>query len=227
MSEDAKLELAIWESEHPEEAAARRAGLQVLTRKFKALEDFVADPSFKRQQRIENLKARPARCVQCEEPFSAEAIVYRRREYATTITSAVLTYCGEHRCGQPDGYHNQDAPTGRYYPNCCCDDHYWKDPEPCVGCGRPVSHPKNAKWRLVRDWAYQGESMPAVPRVFCGLDCKRSVLTAEARARRRAARADCATCSICKRQFALKCSDSRYCSNRCRQAAYRQRKSTR
>jgi hypothetical protein len=139
------------------------------------------------------------------------------------VTSPALPYCLEHRCRQPDGYHNQDAPEGRYYPACLCEDRFWENPAPCLGCGRNVSHPSKAKWRLIPDWAYD-EGLKRMPRVFCGLDCKHKVLTAEARARRRAARADSAVCSSCKREFTLKRVDSLYCSNACRQKAYRQRR---
>lgn len=228
--EDAKLERAVWEAENPEEAATQLAEHEKRMAEIMALGEAHAPGGrerIERHRRMKDLKARADRCATCGEPFSADAVIYRRRFWATEIreiTSPVLPFCAGHRCGQQDGYHNRDAPEGSYYPACRCEDRHWETPKPCVGCRRPVSHPRNAKWRWVRDWAYPGESVPAMPRVFCGLACKRTVLTAEARAKRRAARSDCATCSICKSQFTPKRSDSRYCSSRCRQAAYRQRR---
>ena len=192
--EDARLERAVWEAEHPKEAANQPAELE----KFRALEDSITPPEGRAYRlRIEDLKNRADRCGKCDQPFFEDAVIYRRRNgRPTDIRSPVLPFCIEHRCSQADGYHNRDAGPGRHYRSCRCEDHHWGSPSPCLGCGRPVSHPRYAAWRLAGDWINLNGSPPATPRIFCGLDCKRKVLAVEARARRMASRPDCATCSL-------------------------------
>jgi hypothetical protein len=93
---------------------------------------------------------------------------------------------------------------------------------------RPISHPKDAAWRRRSHyWRYwTGPDLPAEPRVFCGTACKRRVLAVERRSRRLAAAAKRKPlrCPVCHRQFEATRPDARYCSNACRQGAYRKRK---
>jgi hypothetical protein len=143
----------------------------------------------------------------------------------------VLPYCAEHCCGQREGFHNRDAPEGRYYPACHCIDsdegkRKWMRPEPCTFCGRIVANDDETAnpWRFTKDWSYFGCHTPHV-RVFCSEQCRRSVRRVEAKAQRIAARANAVrSCETCHREFSGR-ADARYCCAACRQAAYRRRHS--
>lgn len=219
----AELERITWEAENPEAAAAEKAEREEALRELTAGLHALLGPNDSRR-RLTELQTIAERCAECRTLFAPGAAIYRRRR-SGDITSPVLPYCVDHRCAQLKGHHNRDAPPGRYYPNCRCEDDKWEDPEPCLGCRRLVSHPANAKWRRpVRDWRYLGEpSLPARPRVFCGSECKRRVFAVEAKGRRLAARAARAsrTCSVCKHDFMSRRGDASYCSHACRQRAYR------
>jgi predicted nucleic acid-binding Zn ribbon protein len=191
-------------------------------------------------RRRRELKATADRCAECDQLFSAGDVIYRRRRGGgvvselglpvSRICAAVLPYCAEHRCGQPDGHHNRDAGEGYHYRGCRCEDHHWMAPTPCLGCERLISDPRGATWRYSRDWQHHYEDgPPAAPRVFCGSECKRRVLAVEAKSRRLAAAAEreLIRCTVCTAEFRPRRPDARYCSNACRQVAYRQRKAGR
>jgi hypothetical protein len=78
----------------------------------------------------------------------------------------------------------------------------------CEACGRPL------RVKRARVW-YQTE------RVCCD-DCRRSMLNARARARRRV-RHEQIDCAVCGELFTPKRNDAVTCSNRCRQRLFRQR----
>jgi hypothetical protein len=78
----------------------------------------------------------------------------------------------------------------------------------CEACGRPLRVNRDRAW-------YHTE------RVCCD-DCRRSMLNARARARRRV-RHEQIDCAVCGELFTPKCNDAVTCSNRCRQKLHRQR----
>jgi hypothetical protein len=77
--------------------------------------------------------------------------------------------------------------------------------KPCKSCGRPV-----------RDENYKQQS-------FCSERCRRAGRLATARDQRRHVRGTTRACERCDEQFEPTRTDSRFCSNSCRQAAYRAR----
>lgn len=242
------LERAAREAENPEAAAQEQAAHEARLEEFRALGKKISggvSPADRAdRERTKDLKARAEGCAKtivhtrrddqggfippayCAS-FGAGDVIYRRRRYPSDITSDVLPYCAEHRCPQSDGHHNRDAPEGRYYPGCCCDDRHWTDPEPCLGCGRLVSHPKHAAWRALADWVHY-QQPDLAPRVFCGGDCKRRVLAVEAKSCRLTAAAERGPvrCATCAGEFTPARHDARYCSSACRQKAYRERRSS-
>jgi len=237
-----RLERQLWEAEHPDEAAKEKAEYQAWLAGLKQIANATVSPGEREhEQRRRTFQGRAERCAgidwdaetktvhDCEHVFAAGDVIYRRREGGPLVVEdPVLPYCAEHRCAQSDGSHNRDAPEGRHYANCSCDDSHWTTPGPCLGCGRLVAHPRNARWRRrSRDWEHHGDpGLPAVPRVFCSTDCKRRVLSVEARGRRLAAAAERGKlrCVVCEREFEATRHDARYCSSGCRQRAYRKRK---
>ena len=78
----------------------------------------------------------------------------------------------------------------------------------CEACGRPLRVNRDRAW-------YHTE------RVCCD-DCRRSMLNARARARRRV-RHEQIDCAVCGELFTPKRNDAVTCSNRCRQKLHRQR----
>jgi len=115
--EQAALERAVWEAEHPEEAAKQQAEVATRQAELRAMMEVCVDFGvLERHKRIDTLKARADRCAKCNKPFDAGDVIYRRG----AGDSPVLPYCVEHACGQPNGRHNKDAPDGSYYPSCRC-----------------------------------------------------------------------------------------------------------
>src|SRR4051794_34595061 len=105
---DAALERAVWEAEHPDEAAKQRAEFEEWQRQMHELmaaAGMGSPEAVERRKRIRELKYRAARCAKCDTPFGPGEVVYRRG----SLSGPVLPYCSEHRCGQPDGHHNRDA----------------------------------------------------------------------------------------------------------------------
>lgn len=249
--EDAKLERAAWEAEHPEEAAKERAEYEAWAERTRSMARTIArsqgrNPEHDKKAR--ELKLHAERCATCERSFGSGDTIYRRREFGG-VEGPLLPYCEDHRCRQPEGRHNKDAPEGRYYPACQCDNG-WDKPEPCESCGRLVSydvdtHPARftkdrttaAQAEQRRRWAAEIRRLPVdeqreawrelpregrIVRTFCSDGCKR----AEANARIRANRPERAPskCISCDRGFMPSRADSLYCSSACRQRAYRDRK---
>jgi hypothetical protein len=93
----------------------------------------------------------------------------------------------------------------------------------CCDCKYPPSLARAANPRfceggcgvLVSGW--YGARGPLAPRV-CSVRCSRLARNARRR------RSTIATCCTCGKQFQQRRSDARYCSNACRQGAYRRRK---
>jgi hypothetical protein len=79
----------------------------------------------------------------------------------------------------------------------------------CTSCGRPVVRTTDSVWRVLD--------------VCCSRRCYAAARTRQARERRRRARAD-RVCDTCGETFTPSRSDAVYCSNACRQRAYRGRK---
>ena len=215
-------ERALWEESHPEEAAQERAGFEAW---LSALREIGDSPEVAERKRLaRELRDAAEVCNRCKAPLTT---VYRRREHEHVVNAPVLALCAAHRCLQRDGHHNRDVvDTGQYFPSCRCEDRHWTSPEPCLACARPVSWPRNAGWRRGRGWFYHDEQRPADPRVFCGNNCKRLVLRAESKAQRLAtkAAAEKVKCPVCLFEVRPTRGDVTYCSNACRQRAYRQRK---
>jgi len=105
---------------------------------------------------------------------------------------------------------------------------YWYTPAPCEWCGRAVAFlvPFSRVRRLVPYW-WRPDADRAVNvaprhrRVFCSTYCRqRDASSQRVAARARARQRACQTCSVA---FTAARSDGRYCSQACRQRAYRQR----
>ena len=82
---------------------------------------------------------------------------------------------------------------------------YRGSPEPCEACGRSVV----SNHRLERQY------------VYCSERCARRIYNLHRSEKR--ARARPSTCTACSEQMSPSRSDARYCSNACRQRAYRKR----
>ncbi len=222
--EQARLGRSIWEAENPEEARRQAEEYQANVAAMReALQGSPLIGNLEHLKREAELKNQAERCAEsdCPNRFDLGDVIYRCRKL---ITDPVLPYCREHRCTQPDGYHNRDAPEGRSYRACLCEDHLWDDPQPCPGCARLVSNLKNAAWRRVRDWLYADEKPRAHPRPFCSEQCRRRVFRTERKAAQLAARGeDERQCVGCSAEFKGRRRDARYCSVACRQRAYRLR----
>jgi len=118
-----------------------------------------------------------------------------------------------------------------------CHPHGWRDPAPCEGCARLVVNHDSVRPGYRRGvmldgtdddvaWIVDGDHYREIPadsiiRVFCSELCRRQVFRAEQKAKREPV-AD-KRCDSCKAPFRPARADSRYCSNACRQKAYRDR----
>lgn len=136
-------------------------------------------------------------CWRCEEPIGPDDKVWRtwRSEPAFIGWAARLVVLGP--CCRPD---ETGDPLSRVK--------YWEttyEHTECDGCGRPMARQRDRKHRKY-DW--------------CSNACRRNN---SARVRRERARTDL-TCQQCHESFDADRSDAKYCSNACRQKAYRQRK---
>jgi hypothetical protein len=257
--EQKALERAAWESENPEAAAQERAEAEERVagiRRLVALSGFSPEARGREQRECE-LQAKAECCAECGRPFEPGETLYRRSRRLSRF-SPVLAYCEDHRCGQPDDYHNSDLPDGSYYPGCGCDEGSWTTAGPCESCGRLVrnhEHTANPRkfvryWRTYDEEARRGrlvaeyhrrldecktdeeredvvglaqEIPPAglVVHTFCSKNCRRDFYRAAARVKRQ--NMPPRRCEGCRREFNGR-SDSLYCSNACRQRAYRKRK---
>jgi hypothetical protein len=93
----------------------------------------------------------------------------------------------------------------------CIDESNWRDPCPCERCGRPVINEAGR---------------PAPKIVVCSRACQNGAYNARAWQRRKQARMRArkkSVCAQCAKPFILARDDAQYCSNRCRQLAYRKR----
>lgn len=228
----ATLERAAWEAEHPEEAEKQRAKLELLTEELTLLSQVLggSPEAVAKRRREQELKLRADRCAQCDRPFGPEEVIYRVADHLWG--GLVLPYCGDHRCRQLEGRHNKDAGEGHYYPACRCEgrdgDRHWTAPAPCTFCGRLVCYDRKTAnpWRFTRDWSYRHEDEKTV-RTFCSDGCKRAFYRVQAKGKRLASRGDVSNrCQACNRSFTPNRPDARYCSNACRQKAYRQRQTS-
>jgi hypothetical protein len=80
----------------------------------------------------------------------------------------------------------------------------------CEGCGRPMRRQRPTYWH---------RSLHPTERVCCA-DCRRAMLNARARERRRA-RHDEIICEACGEAFVPTRADARFCGNACRQRTFR------
>jgi hypothetical protein len=147
----------------------------------------------------ESEKARE-RCEECNRDIR-DATVWRvrvRRGRSSRPLRELCEDCGR-RCVEENRY-GVFAQVGRE--------------EPCEVCGRPVVNTGNHcnYWRSYR--------------TYCSYRCAKRAEVERARERRRAERERCgdSTCADCGEQFTPRRLDSTYCSNACRQRAYRRRK---
>jgi hypothetical protein len=97
-------------------------------------------------------------------------------------------------------WHARVAPVCK---DCASLGEYWQDAKPCEGCGRPV----HTKW-----WR---------KRVLCCDRCRQKANAGSARAARAKERGENQTCIKCSKVFTPRRSDAQFCSNACRQSAYR------
>jgi len=250
----AALDRAVWETENPEGAAAERAEFKAREEKLRAFAAALGRSPKQRERDAwkAELKARAERCATCDQPFAAGDTIYRRAEHGSD--GPVLPYCADHRCPQPDGFHNADLTDGRNYRRCACPggsgERKWLKPEACASCGRLVCNERDTAnpSRFVRDWQTPEEAtqrrrlldecesaedryelareLPWGPvvRTFCSGDCRQSLFRAEAKAKREAARGDSTRRCETCRHEFTARAGARYCSSPCRQAAYRHRK---
>lgn len=83
----------------------------------------------------------------------------------------------------------------------------WREPLPCVHCGRPVRIPTRYQRRPI----------------ICGKECRAAVANARARARLRRVLPP-RVCAKCGHAFTPRRTDTRFCSLACKQSAYRRRR---
>ena len=212
-----------WAAENPEEVARREAERRQLLDELVASFGGRSDEAKARDLRRREIKATADRCFECDRPFDAGAVIYRRARFG----GPVLPYCVDHLCGQLEGHHNRDAPEGRYWPACLCLDRAqgarrWMKPEPCVACARLVANDQRTAdpRQFTRDWAYPSLQV----RVFCSPACRQRFTSEGRRVARLTERRDNPPrCELCRREFIPVRSDARYCSPACRQKAYRRR----
>lgn len=236
--EQTRRERQAWEAANPEkaaqQAAEREATREEWRKEDRAIRQImgVGDEAKARRRRREEARQTAGRCVDCQTPLDDGQTIHRR--HRSGMQSLVLPYCAGCACRQPDGYHNRDAEDGYYYPACACPGdsdgrRAWHDPQPCAGCGRPVRYHRQAHpGRFVRWWVPPAEADRAdvdvvVVRTFCSQRCRRRVLQTVRKAKRQARQADVRPCADCGQPFSGRRSDARYCSNACRQAAWRAR----
>jgi hypothetical protein len=244
--EKERIERQIWEQEHPEETAQRKAEEAAIVQRIKQAQRALGDDKRAEQERQRRERKANPRCSasillkqsqvvdgrripaefrSCNAAFDPSDVIYLRRHWGDAhLTGPVEPYCQEHRCGQGQGRHNSDAPPGRYYPDCGCDDNWWQFAR-CPGCNHPIAHHKNANWLRGRDWSYHGEKDRQKSRAFCSTTCKANVLRVERRAEKLAMRSNrlAVACIVCTREFTPVRAGATYCKNACRQRAYRQR----
>jgi hypothetical protein len=85
---------------------------------------------------------------------------------------------------------------------------WWRAPEPCKRCGRPVISDKRRK---------------RPKHITCSHECRKAVYVAISRERRRRGWVKALACALCGASFMPKRSDARYCSVACKQKAFRRR----
>jgi hypothetical protein len=88
---------------------------------------------------------------------------------------------------------------------------WFEDPKPCEACGRIVHNEPTMRDRVV---------------TFCCSQCAKSAYVTRTRKLRADARprSETSSCILCHKPFEPKRSDAQFCSNACRQKAYRQGK---
>jgi hypothetical protein len=153
-------------------------------------------------------------CDRCHNPVPDDATIWRISTGYSITGPAVQSWCAgcasrytdPHKMLPPDAENWPDdrrqrllaayaeMPHNRFHPA-----------QPCEHCGRPVI------FHAVR-------RIP--PHAVCGDACRYAVKLAQARARR-ARRRPQVVCMTCGKSFPPKRTDSRFCSNRCRQKHHR------
>jgi hypothetical protein len=140
-------------------------------------------------------------CSLCHTDFNDGDVVYRERAIGEPYPWGGMRWSLKSIC---------DACVGKRHPS-------WREarskPKPCAGgCGMLVSHWYRERWSGVRD-----KFVDAI--TTCSLRCSE-----KAQAERRRVDHDVRNCAVCEELFVPKRADARYCSNACRQDAYRKRK---
>ncbi len=107
-----------------------------------------------------------------------------------------------------------------------CHPKAWHPERPCEGCSRSVVNHKSVRPGYRREGGFiltLDYATPDTWRVFCSDRCRRSVFKAEQKLKR--ADRDPIDCGVCHERVDTRRRDSRYCSDACRQTAYRARRS--
>lgn len=153
-----------------------------------------------------------SRCGACGTPFARGAAVWRqhftlhcegtahRREWREVLGAACMACRETGHAGAP--LHG----ASRCHP-----------PRPCLGCGRPCATP--VYWAIDANGDVTGNRPPGP--ALCSRACE---IVAARRARIAAKPSRVRPCDVCQTTFTPPRSDGRYCSSRCRQAAYRARR---
>jgi predicted nucleic acid-binding Zn ribbon protein len=142
-------------------------------------------------------------CYVCGTELGSDAVVWRVRTYwgrATVlgylVSTPIVSMCETHgKAAMLD----KARWRGYSYPPA--------NPKPCDACRRLVVDPYPRERR----------------HTFCSRRCERDHRAALARERRRDARGRL-VCPVCGKEFEPRRADARTCSNRCRQAAHRERR---
>lgn len=140
-----------------------------------------------------------SRCWLCDGPLGRHNVVYRTRVRLGRglyggTSWTVVPLCRQCRPVGPEPWQAWSWDRG---------------PKPCQTCSRPVLNQVTRRLRR---------------HTFCSERCEREYHVARQTEKRRRESDRDKTCATCEREFTATRSDARYCSNACRQKAYRLRK---
>jgi hypothetical protein len=192
---------AEWDSQHPEDAALVAAlcgGGSEDERRARNLVHWFQHASYW--------------CSRCRSEFAEGDVVYRKRGPTGKMAVLGASWKLEAIC--------DDCVRNRLRPS------WWehrRTPVPCAGgCGVLVSHWYCPRARHVRRNGYSFDVVEVPAISTCSKRCSDRVEVERRRVEHQPRR-----CEICDEEFTPKRSDARFCSNACRQDAYRQRKAGR
>lgn len=143
-----------------------------------------------------------------------DAVAERRRQWECRKTARRCWKC-DHAFADADIIWRGRIYVGRYsiVPLClgCAPKRQYRSPAPCAHCGRSVANQYDGVFRRHR---------------VCSDDCRaKRMIALQISKRNRERHLRSVTCTQCAKAFEPTRADSRYCSSRCRQQAYRLRKS--